>query len=677
MHDAMGDTGSSPEVIEGRAPVLIAEKYRVLRALGEGATGTVYLCEHLGLEKQVAVKLLHRELADNADLVTRFQREAQTAARLDHPCSVHVMDFGQDKDGALYLAMEYVQGRDLAALLNETWPIDEARIVHIMGCVLSALSAAHALGIVHRDLKPENIMVRPSDDPSAPDVVKVCDFGIAQLSPVRLARSDRPSASMVTRVTGEGMVVGTPWYMSPEQARAEALDARSDLYSAGVVLFQLLTRTLPFMAESAISVAVMHCTMPPPPPSGYGPVHPGLESVCLRALSKTREARYQSASEMLAALKAAVAVAAPSRLLARRSRPTPVPPVRALPSGDNPVALSSAATVLSAPAVRVPATQPPRKRKTSLLVAAVALTVLAIATLPRHLPSQHQHGHAQTARASAVTTTATSASPRPDIPQSAAMSLPQVEGSSEPLQSSLGAFSSPGSVGTTEPGAPAVDAQPSVRSARSAAPRQAARPRKLEVDSAPAAVRVEPAQPEEPTMEEPAEKLRAALGAPILQLEAAKAIEPKLEAPVLAAPEPALEVNEAAPAPQPAAAPAAIAPAQPAAAVSSKPEHARVTLVSEKASSGVSKSSLRAALNLTALTRCYQDAAHKQADLGRNLNVSLDVTTNMGGRVVSARVSEGLPQALRECMEQVARSGQVRGAETGEVRATFGLKLER
>jgi serine/threonine protein kinase len=675
MHDAVGDTGSSPEVIEGLAAVLIAEKYRVLRALGEGATGTVYLCEHLGLDKQVAVKLLHRELADNADLVTRFQREAQTAARLDHPSSVHVMDFGQAKDGTLYLAMEYVQGRDLAELLNDEWPLEDARIVHVMGCVLSALSAAHALGIVHRDLKPENILVRRSDDPSAPDVVKVCDFGIAQLSPVRLARSDRPSASMVTRVTGEGVVVGTPWYMSPEQARAEPLDARSDLYSAGVVLFQLLTRTLPFMAESAVAVAVMHCTMPPPPPSGYGPVHPGLESVCLRALSKTREARFQTAAEMLNALKAAVAVPTPNRLLARRSRPTPIPPVRALPSGD-PVTLSSAATELSTPAVRLPAPELGRKRKASLLIAAVSLAVLAIATVPRFLPSQHQPARGPAAHASAVTTNAMGMPPSAAGPESADMSVVSQQSSSEPLESNAALLSGAASINAPETHANAAPVQPSAHTPRAAAAREAARPRKSETSAVPAVVMAQAKLPEEQTTLAPAEKLRAALSAPVLPLDAAKAIEPKAEAPVMPAPAP--QPSAAAPAPPSTAAVTAPLPAaRQIVAVSKSPDSARVTLLSEKATSGVSKAGLRSALNLAALTRCYQDAVRKGDDVSRGTSVSLDISTNMGGRIVAARVSEGLPHGLRECMEQVARAGQVRGAEAGEVRATFGLKLAR
>ncbi|MEY4583299.1 MAG: hypothetical protein RL701_8002, partial [Pseudomonadota bacterium] len=316
---------------------LIAGKYRIIRLIGEGATGTVHLCEHTALEKQVAVKVLHRELTDDTGLVERFQREARMSARLDHPNSVRVTDFGQDHNGTLYLAMEYVAGRDLAELLDTEWPLTDERVVHIMSGVLSALSAAHALGIVHRDLKPENILVRTPGQPigqhaAHEEVVKVCDFGIAQFSSTSPRITEREpevpnQSSSNRRITGDGMVVGTCAYMSPEQARAQRLDARSDLYSAGVVLYQMLTQSLPFVGDSPMAVATMHCDTLPPPPSVHGPVNLQLESVCLRALSKTPEARYQNAAEMLAALQAACSGRASRNFWGRASRPPAAPPV--------------------------------------------------------------------------------------------------------------------------------------------------------------------------------------------------------------------------------------------------------------------------------------------------------------------------------------------------------------
>jgi eukaryotic-like serine/threonine-protein kinase len=651
-------------------PELIAERYRVLRLLGEGSSGNVFLCEHTALEKEVAVKVLHRELAANADLVERFKREAQTAAKLDHPSSVHVMDFGQDRDGTLYLVMEYVDGQDLSELLDDKLPLDDARIVHIMSCILSALSAAHALGIVHRDLKPENVMVRVGE----PDVVKVCDFGVAQFSPVRYARRESgPISTQKRRVTGEGMMVGTPWYMSPEQARAEALDARSDIYSAGVVLFQLLTRTLPFVSDDIMAVALMHCTQLPPPPSGFGAVHPGLESVCLRALSKTPEARFQSAAEMLQALRDAVATSAPSRSLARVSRPPSPGTMLALA----PVTLHAAATPMATPSVRLPPTLRRAKLRPSLLIAGVATTLLGVAAVPRFLPSQHQ------VVTSSLDKIDDLLSKRGRVqPAAASVSIqndPELLVSSEPALGDL-------PLAMAEPAAEALALVP-----------------ELPPEPKPVAVPVV-AAPIRPKVELP----RAAAAAPENATPAADhAAEPKPAAvvPPVAAPKPAAAVTQppvAAPhhdaglpkaepakapeagggsepartAPLPAATPAA-PPAQPEpAAPASKPlpaKIARVDVSAERLPPGVSRASLRSALSQDALLGCYTQAQlrARQTELP---GTALELKTNTSGRIVSARATNAaLAQPVRECLETVARSGQIRTGEGGEVQVTLSV----
>jgi serine/threonine-protein kinase len=747
MSDLAGDASSVPaSEISGGVGELIADRYRVIRALGHGSTGTVYLCEHRTLEKQIAVKVLHRELADNAGLVARFQREAQTAARLDHPNSVHVMDFGQDARGTLYLAMEYIEGRDLGEVLNDGSPMSDERVVDIMLQVLSALSAAHALGIVHRDLKPENILVRRTAEDE--EQIKVCDFGIAQLSPIRLAKAGQPLQSMQTRVTGDGMVVGTPAYMSPEQARALELDARSDLYSAGVVLFQLLTRTLPFVSETPMSVAVMHCTTPPPPPSGFGPVNRGLETVCLKALSKTRDARYQTASEMQAALLAALGAPDASRAIVRRSM-TPVAARKALsvpPSAGWPVApppagrraqngnggrkgkgkrgrrsqppaqpprlivsspkpltrgsvstaMSVAPTELSVPAVGA---APRRRRTASLLMVAVAATLLALVAVPRFLPDKAQG-----------TTGVTNSEPAHPAPPSAAAPV-----TSPPALASLpeSAPAPPSAMSVTSPAS-----EPRAVSVLAAAT-PAPRPRRVV-----ARVRKPNAVEEQPTASDapdPALPTEAADTKPLEILEdrapealtAAKTIESKLTPLPDSAPRPAA-ILAVAPAPvepvavasvktiasNPLAAPAPVAPvktiptaplAAPAPVAPVKtvvaapfpaplPPMAAVAdgqvIVGNVITHGVPKASLRSALNASAMTRCYQEAQRKGMN-GAGGTATLELSTNMGGRITEARVSDGLPKPLRECIEQVARSGHVRDVDTGEAQATVELKFQR
>jgi len=272
----------------------VGGKFVIEHFLGGGAMGSVYRAKQIALEKDVAVKVLHHDMARDPAFVARFHREAMAASRLDHPSSVRVIDFGED-NGLLYIVMEYLAGRDLLTVMNEEWPLDDRRVAIILSQVLAALAVAHDQGIVHRDLKPENIMVLEgtTDDGEPMDLVKVCDFGIATIAG---ASDEDPSAP---KLTAKGLVMGTPDYMSPEQARGEKLDARSDLYSVGVILYHLLTGRTPFAAENAIGIALKHVTEPVTPPSATtDDVDAQLEKVCLRSLEKSREARYQSARQM-------------------------------------------------------------------------------------------------------------------------------------------------------------------------------------------------------------------------------------------------------------------------------------------------------------------------------------------------------------------------------------------
>ncbi len=291
------------EALLGRT---IAGKFAIESYVGGGAMGAVYKAKQLALDKIVAIKVMHREMAKDEKFVARFKREAKAASKLDHPNSLRVIDFGEEPDGLLYLAMEFLDGKDLFAVIKEGWPLEDERVVAILIQALAALAVAHDQGIVHRDLKPENIMILAStdDEGTKRDLVKVCDFGIAKITE-RVAVDKKATDS--ARLSTKGLVVGTPEYMSPEQGRGEPLDLRSDLYSMGVILYQLLTRRVPFDAESAIGIVLKHVTEEPAAPSSiYPAVNTKLEAICLKALQKKREERYQSAREMRADLKTAM-----------------------------------------------------------------------------------------------------------------------------------------------------------------------------------------------------------------------------------------------------------------------------------------------------------------------------------------------------------------------------------
>ncbi len=195
----------------------IAGKFLIESYLGGGAMGAVYRARQIALDKDVAIKLLHGEHAGDPMFAARFQREAKAASKLDHPNSVRVIDFGQEPDGLLYIAMEFLDGRDLFHVIQEDWPLPTPRIADILSQALAAIAVAHDMGVVHRDLKPENIMIqRGTDDEGNPrDVVKVCDFGIAKFTDLR----ETPTTGGGQKLTTQGIVVGTPEYMSPEQAK--------------------------------------------------------------------------------------------------------------------------------------------------------------------------------------------------------------------------------------------------------------------------------------------------------------------------------------------------------------------------------------------------------------------------------------------------------------------------
>src|SRR5207248_8502762 len=232
--------------------------------------------------------MLKPALLRDPTVVGRFEREAMAASRLNHPNSIQVLDFGRNEsDGALYLVMEHVEGKDLRAVLRDEWPVREERLCHIMAQVLAALGEAHAHNVIHRDLKPENVMVEQRRD--QPDFVKVLDFGIA-----KILDSDMPG------LTRNDVVCGTPQYMAPEQATGSSLDQRCDLYAVGVILYQMATGHLPFDGQNSMEVLTKHVNEKPIPPRQRqpdAPISEAMESLILRALEKDPQLRPQTAEE--------------------------------------------------------------------------------------------------------------------------------------------------------------------------------------------------------------------------------------------------------------------------------------------------------------------------------------------------------------------------------------------
>jgi beta-lactam-binding protein with PASTA domain/tRNA A-37 threonylcarbamoyl transferase component Bud32 len=262
---------------------MLGGRYRMESPLGQGGMAQVFRGTDTVLGRQVAIKILAPQYAKDPSFVERFRREAQSAARLNHPNVVGVYDTGSD-DGTHYIVMEFVEGRTLADFLSSGGSLLPERAVELASSVCVALSEAHKAGIVHRDIKPGNIMVTRGGE------VKVMDFGIAR-------------AATAETVTATATVLGTASYLSPEQAQGKPVDARSDIYSLGVVLYEMLTGRVPFGGDSAVAVAYKHVQEPPEPPSRSNPdVSPSLEAVVMRALAKNPDNRYQTAEEFCADL---------------------------------------------------------------------------------------------------------------------------------------------------------------------------------------------------------------------------------------------------------------------------------------------------------------------------------------------------------------------------------------
>jgi hypothetical protein len=267
-------------------------RYRLKVRIGHGGSSEVWLAWDDALRRDVALKILDRSVSGDATAIARFEREAMAASGLQSPHTIRVFDFGASDDGVWFMAMEHLEGVDLATLVEEMGPLPAARAVRFTRQACAALTEAHDAGIVHRDVKPDNLFVcRMGDEP---DFLKVLDFGIAKIE----------GAEEDATVTRAGWVHGTPAYMSPEVCNGDRADARSDVYSLGAVLYFLLTGTPPFTAPTAAAVMMAHVRDVPDAPGARHPVPADIERVVLRALEKDPEARYASARDLDAALAA-------------------------------------------------------------------------------------------------------------------------------------------------------------------------------------------------------------------------------------------------------------------------------------------------------------------------------------------------------------------------------------
>jgi eukaryotic-like serine/threonine-protein kinase len=277
----------------------LADKYHLTTLLGEGGMGAVYRGEHIVIGKKVAVKFLHADLAQNAEVVKRFYREAQAAAAIGHDSIIDVLDVGVSSENEPYLVMEYLEGESLGDMLGRTGPLELSAALGILEPTLRALHAAHAKGIVHRDLKPDNIFI--VRQPSGPPKIKLIDFGISKFT----------EGGSAEKLTQTGSVMGTPAYMAPEQARgATSLDHRADLYSVGVILYEMLTGKLPFSGANFTELIVNILTAEPLPPSA---AHPGFpreaEPIVLKALARNPADRFANAEAMIAEMSTLAAFA--------------------------------------------------------------------------------------------------------------------------------------------------------------------------------------------------------------------------------------------------------------------------------------------------------------------------------------------------------------------------------
>jgi serine/threonine-protein kinase len=290
-----------PVAVGAQSGRVLGGRYKLEQCIGSGGMGEIYRAKRMHIGDTVAVKVLRADVVENEKSRQRFYREARAAAMLHHPNAVVIHDFGEDDDGTAYIVMELLVGQSLRQVLIEQGSINAPRVYGIMRQACAALDAGHRNGIVHRDIKPDNIILLDSND--GVDHVKILDFGIAKVLDKAL-----DTHSLEQRLTNVGTVIGTPHYMAPEQCQGEEADARSDIYSLGVVLYELLTGVAPFVAKTPTGVAIKHVTEKPRPLRELKPsLTEAVESVVLHALEKDPNARPQTTLELAREFETALA----------------------------------------------------------------------------------------------------------------------------------------------------------------------------------------------------------------------------------------------------------------------------------------------------------------------------------------------------------------------------------
>ena len=284
--------GAEPDPLLGR---VINDRYKIVEQIGHGGMGRVYKALQAPLDRLVALKVLGAGHDRDPNFYKRFFLEASVTAKLTHPNTITLYDYGRTEDGIFFIAMEYLNGRTLSGAMQQDGPLAQERVIHIAQQICRSLREAHALGIIHRDLKPANVMLlRQHDDH---DFVKVLDFGL-----VKFFHGENPEGD----ITNAGTFMGSPHYIAPEQARNQSPDQRCDIYSTGVLLYHMLTGKVPFTAAAPVDIILKHLHEAPVPPRQLRPDHIAeeLNDVVLKCMAKSREERFQSMDELLAQLKA-------------------------------------------------------------------------------------------------------------------------------------------------------------------------------------------------------------------------------------------------------------------------------------------------------------------------------------------------------------------------------------